>query len=77
MRLPSLLAAKAVVTDELNFLFRIREILNNPLLQDPAPPVVKTIKPLENFLPRPHPVDYVIGQAYPLLAKIANNLRKL
>jgi len=77
IRLPSLLAAKAVVTDDLNFLFRMREILKNPSLQEPSSPIVKTIKPLDDFTPRPHPVDYVIGQVYPLVALIVRHLRRL
>jgi hypothetical protein len=77
MRLPSLLAAKAVVTDDLNHLFRMRDVLKNPLLQDPSPPVMKTIKPIEYFIPRPHPVDYVIGQIAPLAALMVRNLRRL
>ena len=77
IRLPYLLAAKTVVTDDLNFLFRMREILKNPSLQAPSPPIVKTIKPLDHFTPRPHPVDYVIGQVYPLVELIVRNLRRL
>ena len=77
MRLPSLLKAKAVVTDELNFLFRMKEILKSPSLEKASTPVVKTIKPLDHFIPRPHPVDYVIGQIAPLVASIVRNLRRL
>ena len=76
-RLPSLLAAKAVVTDDLNHLFRMRDILKNPLLHDPSPPIMKTIRPIEYFIPRPHPVDLVIDQIAPLAGRIVRNLRRL
>jgi hypothetical protein len=76
-RLPSLLAAKAVVTDDLNHLFRMRDILKNPSLHDPSPPIMKTIKPIEYFIPRPHPVDLVIDQIAPLAGRIVRNLRRL
>jgi len=76
-RLPSLLAAKAVVTDELNFLFRMREILKNPALKEASTPIFKTIKPIDQFIPAPHPVDYVISQIAPLVARMVRNLRRL
>jgi hypothetical protein len=76
-RLPSLLAAKAVVTDELNFLFRMREILKNPALKEPLEPIFKTIKPFEHFIPRPHLVDLIIDQIAPLAGRIVRNLRRI
>ena len=75
--LPSLLTAKAVVTDDLNLFIRMREILNNPSLQDPLPPKLKIIKPPDQFISRPHPVDNVIRQVKPLISLIIRQLRRL
>jgi hypothetical protein len=48
-RLPALLKAKQVVTDELNFVLRIQAILQNPALDKPLPLTLKTIKPIGDF----------------------------
>jgi hypothetical protein len=48
-RLPALLKAKQVVTDELNFVLRMQAILQNPALDKPLPLTLKTIKPVGDF----------------------------
>jgi hypothetical protein len=75
--LPSLLTAKAVVTDELNLFIRMREILQNPSLGGPLPPKLKIIKPLDHFIPRPPRVDNVIRKVKPLLSLFLRQLRRL
>ncbi len=75
--LPSLLTAKAIVTDEINLFIRMREILKNPSLGDPLPPILKIIKPLDQFIPRPHRVDNVIIKVKPLISLIMRQLRRL
>ena len=75
--IPSILAAKAVVTEDLNLFFRMKEIMNNPLMQNPCPPKLKTIRPVECFIPRPHPVDNVIRHLYSFFYPIVQGLRRL
>jgi hypothetical protein len=67
IRLPSLQAAKSVVTDNLNFLFRMGEILQNPSLPEPSQPELKTIKPLSHFTPGSNAVDYVGAHVHSLV----------
>ncbi len=77
LRLSSLIEAKTIVTDKLNFLFRIEKILEDSSLQDPVRPVIKTISPLDYFTPSPHLVDKVIRKVFPTLSKILRRLRRI
>jgi hypothetical protein len=47
-KLPALLKAKTVVTDDLNFILRVQQITRNQQAQ-PSLPTLKTIKPVSDF----------------------------
>jgi hypothetical protein len=48
-KLPALLKAKTVVTDDLNFILRMQQITRNQQAQ-PSLPTLKTIKPVSDFV---------------------------
>jgi len=51
--IPALLKAKSVVTEDLNFLFRMRKILDDPTLDEQATPSPFTLHPLGHFASKP------------------------
>jgi len=59
--LPNILHAKTVVTDQLNFLIRMRKILNEPSLDPPGPHIRKQVRPLSYFTPGKNAWDHFRG----------------